>query len=131
MPLFRRRRRDKDEGNAPPVSAEGLTVEVLRSGPLPTVVVVGTVTIDSSPRLRSVLHEVIGDCAGSALVVDLSGVSHLDSSGVATLLEAARIARGRGVSLRLVGLSSELGFIAEAAGLDRIFHTLGSELELR
>jgi anti-anti-sigma factor len=73
----------------------------------------------------------IGESSATALVVDLSGISHLDSSGVATLLEASRIARESGLRLRLVGLSGELKFIAEVAGLDRIFHALGSELELR
>jgi anti-anti-sigma factor len=130
MPLFRRRR-DKDIGSGPPDSAEGLTVRVLQADPLPTVVVVGRVTIDSSPRLRSVLCEVIGECAGSGVVIDLSAVPHLDSSGVATLLEASRIARDRGISLRLIGLSGELRSIAKVAGLDRIFQALGSDLELR
>ncbi len=38
-----------------------ITVQILRSSPQSTVIVSGRVTVDSSPRVRSVLLELLGD----------------------------------------------------------------------
>jgi anti-sigma B factor antagonist len=64
------------------------------------------------------------------LVIDMSGVSYLDTSGMATLLEAADVARAQGVRLRVVGLSGEPRMLAQIAEIDRIFRAYGSEVEL-
>ena len=108
-----------------------MTVRIASAAPRPTVVVTGRVTVDSSPRLRSTLHEVIRNAATAGVTIDMAATSYLDSSGIATLLEASTIARGRGVPLRVVGLSGEARYLAEVTDLGRIFRALGAELELR
>ena len=39
--------------------------------------------------------------------VDLSGITHIDSSGLATLIEALKIAQGNKTELRLQGLDKQ------------------------
>ena len=62
-------------------------------------------------------------------VIDLSDVSYLDMSGLATLLEALKAARERSVKLRVSGIRGEARNLAEIAQLDTIFRTWGSEME--
>ena len=64
-----------------------------------TVLVTGDVDLATSPRLARCLEDHDG---ATRLVVDLTGVRFLDSSGMAVLVRAARRARkaGRGLVLR-------------------------------
>jgi len=105
------------------------TVRIDRSGPHPIIAVTGRVTIDSKPPLRSVLiEEVLRENAAPVLIVDLSRVSHLDTSGFATLLEMLSCAHEHSKRLRVVGISGQPRKLAELANLDQIFTALGSEV---
>jgi anti-sigma B factor antagonist len=73
----------------------------------------------------------IGKAASALVVIDLSALSYLDTSGVATLLEAARVASAQSVRLRVIGLNGEPRMLAQIAELDVIFRAYGSDLELR
>ena len=92
--------------------------------------VTGRLVIESSPRVRASLMSAIRTASSSVLVIDLSALSYLDTSGVATLLEAARIASGQGVRLRVTGLMGRPRMLAKIAELDVIFRAYGSDLEL-
>jgi anti-anti-sigma factor len=111
-------------------SAGALTVRLGRSGAVPTIIADGRVTVDSSPLLRAALHEAIAAADAGGVVIDCSRTSYLDTSGIATLLEACVTARRRAVPLRLVGLSGEPRLLAQVISLDRIFRALGSEVEV-
>ena len=78
--------------------------------------------------MRSVMLRLIPKSDG-LLVVDLSGGTHIDMSGVATLLELLHYAHEHSVRLRLTGMSGQPRRIAEIAQLDQIFKSLGSEVE--
>jgi anti-sigma B factor antagonist len=54
--------------------------------------------------------------------IDLSAVTHLDSSGVATLIEALRVARSCKTELRLLGLQGRLLRLFELTGLLPLFN---------
>ena len=92
--------------------------------------VTGRLAIESSPRLRSLLMKAIRTGTSAVLVIDMSGLVYLDTSGVATLLEAAHAASAQGVRLRVLGLSGEPRMLAQVAEIDRIFLACGSEIEL-
>ena len=109
--------------------ANELSVETRQTGARTTVVVIGRVTVDSSPDLRSVLHHAIGGAPASGVVIDLTGTSYLDTSAIATLLEAATLALAHRVALRVTGLQGHARFVAEAAELDHIFLALGYEVQ--
>jgi anti-anti-sigma factor len=76
-----------------------------------------------------VLFGLIHKNAGRLLVVNLSGVFHIDISGFATLLEALTCAREHSVRLRLAGINGQPRRLAELAQLDEIFGVLASEVE--
>jgi anti-sigma B factor antagonist len=114
---------------AAPASTNELSVETRRSGAHTIVVVTGRVTVDSSPHLRPVLHEAIGAAPPAGIVIDFTAARYLDTSAIATLLEAATLASKRGVTLSVIGLGGETRFVAEATELDRIFLALGYEVQ--
>ena len=111
------------------LSPTELSVETRREGARTTVVVTGRVTVDSSPHLRSVLHETIGAEPSAGVVIDFTGSSYLGTSAIATLLEAATLASKLAVPLRLIGLRGDARVVAEATELDHIFRALGYEVQ--
>jgi anti-sigma B factor antagonist len=108
-----------------------VTVQIIPDGNQLTVGVAGRVTVDSSPSLRSALLELLRRGTAPVTVIDLSGVSFLDTSGLATLLEALKAARENAVKLRVTGITGNARTLAEIAQLDTIFRAWGSEVEFR
>jgi anti-sigma B factor antagonist len=113
------------------IDASEITVNVLGASKPLTVAVAGRVTVDSSPNLRCALLELLRRGAAPVLAIDLSAVSYLDMSGLATLLEALKAASERSVKLRVSGISGEARALVEIAQLDTIFRAWGSEVEFR
>jgi len=87
--------------------------------------------VDSSPLLRSALLELFRRGAAPVMVIDLSAVSYLDVSGLATLLEALKAGRKCSVKLRVTGINGRARTLVEIAQLDTIFRAWGSEVEFR
>ena len=92
-------------------------------------VVTGRMTVDSSPRLRPVLHGAIGAAPQAGVAIDFTASRYLDTSAIATLLEAATIASQRGVTLGVIGLGGETRVVAEATELDLILLAMGHEVQ--
>ena len=110
-------------------TTDRLTIETPGGQGGATIRVAGRVVIDTSPQLRTALLNEIRDRAGSALVIDVAGVTYLDTSGIATLLEASQLARACAVRLRVSGLTGEPKLLADITELGRIFSALGSEVD--
>lgn len=128
--MFRRWKKDANiEGTR--VDAGEITLDVVSAGNQATVAVTGRVTVDSSPGLRAALLELVRRRSAPVTVIDFSGVSYLDMSGLATLLEVLRAAREQSVKLRVTGISGKARTLAEIAQLDTIFRAWGSEVEFR
>ena len=111
------------------IEAGEITVHIVPASGQITVAVAGRVTVDSSPGLRSALLELLRRSAAPVIVIDLSAVSYLDMSGMATLLETLKAAHERSVRLRLTGMNGQSRTLAEIAQLDAIFRAWGSEVE--
>lgn len=103
-------------------------MRVARTASGTTVAVSGRVTIDSSPHLRSLLLQLLRKEASQTVIIDLSKTSYLDTSGVATLLEALKAARQRPVKLHLIGVSGQVKMLAEILEVAQIFRAAGSEV---
>ena len=82
----------------------------------------GRVDMDSSPALRDSLLAVLHLANPNLVHIDLSAVTHLDSSAVATLIEALKIARSKNKKLALYGLNSRLLRFFEITGLLALFN---------
>lgn len=113
------------------VEAGEITIQVVPASNALTVAVAGRMTVDSSPYLRSVLLGLLRRGTTPVVVIDLSALSRLDMSGLATLLEALKAAREGSAKLRVTGITGEARALAEIAQLDTIFRAWGSEVEFR
>ncbi len=82
----------------------------------------GRIDIDSSPAVRDQLIALLHAPHPRTVSIDLSGVTHIDSSGVATLIEALKIARNCKTELRLQGLHDRLHRLFEATGILSLFN---------
>lgn len=80
----------------------------------------GEVDMVTTPSLGECLREQLAQ-SPARLVVDLSGLSFLGSSGLAVLVESLDDARARGTDLRLVCHSREVVRPLEATGLTELF----------
>lgn len=79
----------------------------------------GDVDLGNSPRARALLLECVE--RDGPVVVDLSGVTYIDSSGVASLVEAFQNARRQGTDFRLAAVSDAALRVLELARLDKVF----------
>jgi anti-sigma B factor antagonist len=85
----------------------------------------GRLSIDSSPAFRDQLLAVVRRASARAVVVDLTEVSYIDASGIATLVEALKIARNRRNNLCLNGLQDRVLHLFEVTGLLNLFGSNG------
>lgn len=81
---------------------------------------VGDIDLGRAPALRRRISQ-HQQKKPSRLVIDLQEVPYMDSSGVATLVEAMQIARRHGGKLVLFGLQDRVRSIFEIARLQTIF----------
>jgi anti-sigma B factor antagonist len=80
----------------------------------------GEVDLYSSPELRGAILKSIPKGKG-ALGIDLSCVSYMDSSGVATLVEGLKSAKEKGSSFALVAPSTSVMKVLQLARLNTVF----------
>ena len=81
----------------------------------------GRIDVDSSPDVRDRLRAILlNDPQPHAVSVDLAGVTSIEASGIATLIEALKVARHHGIRFHLQGQGSVLQLL-ESAGLLALF----------
>ncbi len=100
-----------------------MNCEIRDEGDSAVVSLSGDVDLESSPRVRSALL----DCVRMkrTVVVDMAGVSYIDSSGVASLVEAFQSARKSHTRFVLARVSDAAMRVLELARLDRVFTIVG------
>ena len=89
----------------------------------------GKVDLFSSPKMRSAILEAIGNKGILQVSINLSGVTYLDSSGVATLVEGLQRARARPCRFVLFGLQDAAREVLKLARLDKIFEIRATEAD--
>lgn len=77
------------------------------------------VDLSCSPEARKTILDALGD--GGAVFVDLSAVTYIDSSGVASLVEGFQTAKTNGQRFALVGVSDAALAVLKLARLDQVF----------
>ncbi len=82
----------------------------------------GDIDLSGSPLLRQELKK----ATGKKIVVDLSGVPYMDSSGLATLVEAMQSSRRGSGQLVLCNLSDRVRSIFAIAKLETVFKLAGT-----
>jgi len=89
----------------------------------------GDIDFANSPEVRqSLLHE-IRESRVPRVVVNLSGVHYIDSSGVASLVEGLKASRDLGSRFILFGLSTAAREVLQLSRLLKVFEIYDSEEE--
>ena len=100
----------------------GLGITVVQNDDEVFVRLNGRTTVDSSPDLRDRLLELLAEKPSPrVLTVDLTGVTYIEASGIATLVEALRIARHHQTTLCLQGLGGSVLRLFEVTGMLALF----------
>ena len=108
-------------------SSSKLEIAVDQVGKDAVVRLSGRIDVDSSPDLRDRLRTLLSEeSLPKTIIVDLAGVSYIETSGVATLIEALRIARHHHTNFRLQGLSGAVLRLFEVTGVRALFEASGS-----
>jgi len=92
---------------------------IRHEGDVAVVALSGDIDLESSPKVRTALLDCVGLKQG--VLVDMSEVSYIDSSGVASLVEAFQRARKSNTGFGLASVSQPAMRVLELARLDRIF----------
>ena len=82
----------------------------------------GEIDLNVSPEIAASLRPMIA-LRPSRLVIDLSAVTYVDSSGLAVLITAVNDVESYGGRLMLSGAQESVRLIIESASLDRFFLT--------
>jgi anti-sigma B factor antagonist len=86
----------------------------------------GRINVDSSPDLRDRLQAILSEePLPRTVIVDFAGVPYIETSGVATLIEALRTARHHQTDFRLQGLSGAVLRLFEVTGVLALFEPSG------
>jgi anti-sigma B factor antagonist len=80
----------------------------------------GDVDKNNSPEVRDAIVPLFAENP-PAVVVDLSEVSYMDSSGIATLTEGLQLAHRAEIPFRLAGVGPPIKDVFELAKLERLF----------
>lgn len=91
------------------------------TGGVTVVTLAGRVTLgDESNQLRSKIKELLSQ-GNKRLVLDLAGVSYIDSAGLGTLVAAYTSARNEGGDIRLASVTKRFGELLGITKLVTIF----------
>lgn len=88
----------------------------------------GDIDLSRSPELRGYLAQVQKE-KPRTIIIDLDDVPYMDSSGLATLVEAMQNARKSGTTLVLCSLHDRVRSIFEIARLEQVFQIVGGVSE--
>lgn len=97
-----------------------MRIETTKTDQGALIVVEGDVDLYSSPELRTAVLKAVPK-AGAGVEIDLGGVTYMDSSGVATLVEGLRSAKEHQKAFTLIAPSTAVMKVLELARLDSIF----------
>jgi anti-sigma B factor antagonist len=84
------------------------------------VTITGRLVAADAPEARENLRAIV-DAGEGKLIVDLSGVSFIDSSGLSVLISAFKLIRAKGGRMLLSGISKNVQTLLELTRLSEIF----------
>jgi anti-sigma B factor antagonist len=101
-----------------------MTFRVTEDEKSATVFLTGDIDIERSPEARAALLATLKK--GRSLIVDLAGVNYMDSSGVASLVEAYQRAHTAKQDFSLARVSEQVLKVLKLARLDTVFNILST-----
>lgn len=91
-----------------------LWVAVTRTGTTTEVLLAGELDVHTAPQVQA---DVADACRAGSVVVDMTGVTFVDSSGLGTLVQLRKLCRSVGGDLHLVGITERVRRTIEMSGL--------------
>ena len=88
----------------------------------------GEIDINTSPSVKKQFDKLISSKTPK-IVVNLTKVTYVDSSGLATLVEILKNMRSYGGKLRLSNMSSKVKSLFEITKLEKLFEIIATEEE--
>ena len=104
-------------------AAEDLQIEALGNAGCPVLCLVGDVDMRTAPELRAALQKLFGNRHPQRLVLNLTEVRHMDSSGLSVLLEAWQEARRSNTRFVLAALNNGPRRLLERTRLSDVLET--------
>jgi len=96
-----------------------MNYETLRKDNFTIILLTGAVDMSCSPTARQVILKALSN--NENIMVDLSKVTYIDSSGVASLVEGFQTAKADNLKFSLIGVSEAAMMVFKLARLDKIF----------
>lgn len=96
-----------------------MSFQITQDADRSTVFLTGEIDLDRSPAARKILLEAVK--RGKPVSVDLSGVSYMDSSGIASLIEAYQKAQAAKLEFTLERVGASVAKVLSLARLDKVF----------
>ena len=88
----------------------------------------GDIDINCSPDLKKTFDKLISQKTPK-IVIEMTKVIYVDSSGLATLVGILKNMRSYGGKMRLAGMSPKVKSLFEITKLDKLFEIMASEEE--
>jgi anti-sigma B factor antagonist len=88
----------------------------------------GEIDINTSPGVKKSFDKLISSKTPK-IIINLSKVTYVDSSGLATLVEILKNMRSYGGRLRLSNMSSKVKSLFEITKLEKLFEIIAGEEE--
>ncbi|MBF4606804.1 STAS domain-containing protein [Curtobacterium sp. VKM Ac-1393] len=82
----------------------------------------GRLNMVSAPAFREAVAQVVAD-GRARVVVELSGVEFMDSSGLGALVGSLKTARQAGGDLRIAAPSEQVQMVLQLSNIDKILRT--------
>ena len=87
----------------------------------------GDITLFNSPEIRKVLLSLLKEKRVPSLLVNMTDVKYVDSSGIASLVEGLKVSREHNARFALYGLSRPARTVLELTHLLRVFEVHENE----
>lgn len=97
-----------------------LHTRVKEAGGIPVVELEGEIDLSTSPLFKERVYEVI-DAGGKEIVIDLNGLSFMDSTGLGVLVAVLKKTKSEGGRVRLVCGRENIRKVFILTGLDKVF----------
>lgn len=107
-----------------------MDINVKREGKRSVVEVTGDIDLYTSPKLRQIVLELFRQRGQETVIVDLSGVQYVDSSGIASLVEGLQEAKKIDARFVLAGLNESPRHVLELTRLLAVFEIADSAEEV-
>ena len=94
-----------------------VAVSTQRDDGVATLSISGAMDLDAVDHIEGAIGEAVNTPGTSTIVVDLSAVDFLDSSGIAILLKGRRVADAGGVTYRVTGAAGMVRQVLDLTGV--------------